>query len=243
MNAKFLLSFELNDGSEFFPPVLEKFKRLLPDHFKVIIENNNIYLEIIDVKHKSLSCQQEVERELDRWFFLTTTKVTAEKIEQSCEKAFCFQIIAEQSFPDDIEKQEWDAVLALQLRLWFMANECNELNFKILLLYQVIELSSCIFDKYTNPNVPPSEITECKLLRHLIAHSSLDSNRETGCYLQYLKINKLIDESTFDLLIKSGYFGLANSKLIGILRHKLPIVEKQARVKILEKYFPSMLQK
>jgi hypothetical protein len=168
--------------------------------------------------------------------------VTAERIGQLCEKAFCCQIIAEQSFPDNIGKQEWDAVLALQLRLWFMANECNDLNFKMLLLYQIIELSNCVFDKYTNPNVPPSEITECKLLRHLIAHSSLDSNRETGFYLQYLKINKLIDESTFDLLIKSGYSGLANSKLIRILHHKLPIVENQARIKILERYFPSMLQ-
>lgn len=242
MNAKFLLSFELDDGSEFFPPVLEKFKKLLPDHFKVTTENNNVYLEIIDVKYNDLSYEQKIERELDRWFFLTTTKVAAEIIGQRIEKEFCFKIGAEQSFPNDIGKQEWDAILALQLRLWLMADECNELNFKILLLYQIIELSGCDFDKYTNPNVPPSEITECKLLRHLIAHSSLDSNREIGFYIKHLEVNGLIDGSTFKSLIKSGHAGLANSKLIGILHMKLPIVEKQARIKIQERYFPSMLK-
>lgn len=241
MNVKFLLSFFNTDiKSEYFIPEFDDFKRLMPDHFKVTLDNDKIYLEIIEKKNNNLSYEQEVERELDRWFFLNGTKVTAEQIGQRFEKYLHFIIQCSQEIPSNIEKQEWDSVLALQLRLWRMATECNELNFKMLLFYQIIELSNCNFDKYTNPNEPPTEVTECKFLRHLVAHSNLDTNREVKFYLKFLEISGLIDSETFRSFIELGHTGLAQAKLNHILYMKMPMVEKQARLRIKLKYFPSI---
>ena len=86
---------------------------------------------------------------------------------------------------------QWTPRLSLQLKLWAIAVDSTDYYLKLILFFQIIELSHPnLHDKgsyppYDDSGAPPHPRTEAKLLRHLVAHAA-DARPETGRYLEFL---------------------------------------------------------
>jgi len=95
----------------------------------------------------------------------------------------------------------WTDSLALQFRLWVLASEANDPMIRILLHFQIIELSypdtgdAAAYPRYEGGPNPPHPRTEAKLLRHVVAHAG-DAKRETGMYLTYLGLPNIAGNVT-----------------------------------------------
>jgi hypothetical protein len=87
---------------------------------------------------------------------------------------------------------------------------------KIILLYQIIELSAPSYPPYLNSTKPPHPLTECKLLRHLIAHAGDANSSELRTYCAYLNVPPVMLDRT-------------DSAYVELLSSKCKLVEAQAK--------------
>lgn len=251
-NPKFKLSFDgvdLERNFENFRPEFDIFKKILPEHFKVTIVNNNIFLEILEKTNEKLPFLyiQEVERELDRYFLLTEVIVNAEQISGRMEKYSCLTVSAYLRVPDNVRKQEWDDTATLVFKLWRMAYEYrNEYKIRILVLYQIIELLEYKIPQYSNHEHHPSIFSECKILRHLVAHSGKVTG-EVKKYLTYLQANAIITDADFEKITNQKRAGFVYDQLVDslILKRIEPIIDsvKELVLKLVTKHYTEDIQK
>lgn len=123
------------------------------------------------------------------------------------------------ALPVTIKPLAWSYELALQLRLWAIAAPHDDQLVKILLLFQVIELSypsKNDYPPYVDHTTPPHPRTECKLLRHLVAHSGDVDGTDLKNYCAYLGLPALMLDRT-------------DPHYVAVLTNKASFVELEAR--------------
>ena len=203
-----------------------KFQQSLPAAFKVTTEKKNIFVIIETPEEEDSNAVELIQRELDRYFFITCVKISAEMVRSVCRNGLCVRWSVHGELPDNILPQQWNSILPLQLRLWSIAVDLHDdYRMKVLYFFQIIELSYPLTEKhyppYKDPKKKPHERTECKLLRHLIVHAGeiSERNKQLKNYCKYLEI----PEKMFDLV---------NSDYSNILKQKVSLLEEQARFAI-----------
>lgn len=178
-------------------------QKSLDPSMKVQDRNDGTYVVIgQDGDKESENAQRRLNRELDRIFFLTSVRLTAELASGSvsCTLSLCWNVHGR--LPETVEPQCWTPELTLQLRLWRIAAGETDPAFKILLLFQIVELSyPCTSDKdhyptYNDTSYPPHPRTEAKLLRNLVAHAGKRTREETAKYLKYLGLPSVLSDRT-----------------------------------------------
>lgn len=198
MKTKFKLYFESD------PPDIDKalFIQSLPDNFELTQEENTFYISILSNESEDRKCQFFIDRELDRHFFLTSVKIEAKMVKAkgliSASHASTWR--AHNGLNENIAPQQWNYELPLQLRLWSMAIDSNQILLKVIFYFQIIELSYPDpnnihhYPKYLDIKSAPAPLTECKMLRNLAVHSGNKLKTQQKSYCDYLKIpQKLYD--------------------------------------------------
>lgn len=191
MNTKFKLLFEGKPDIE-----INKFKKSLPGNFIVSERNDGIYVEIESDYVEDERCQYLIDRELDRHFFLTSVKISAEMVRTRVSSDFSINYRIHGSLPDNIRPQNWNYELPIQLRLWSLASDTKDLRIKIILLFQIIEISKVNFPKYTDPTSAPHPLLECKFVRDLVSHSGDVSNNQLKLYCSFLNLPEVMLDIT-----------------------------------------------
>jgi hypothetical protein len=204
--TKFKLLFE-TDVPDIDVPL---FQKSLPSSFKAYEDNGDIFVDIETSIEEDFNTKYLIDRELDRHFFITCVKIKAEMIKRRLSASLDMRYRIHGELPENIQPQEWNYELPLQLRLWSMAIDLyNEFRLQILYYYHIIELAypdKSSFPKYTDPTTPPHPLTECKFLRHLIAHAGDVSNKQLKLYCQYLDIPEKMYDVT-DVQYQSKLLG------------------------------------
>ncbi len=225
MKTKFKLIFkEEFDKEKEFKPNLTKFENSLPLNFSVKEENNEYYILIETKKEDDITSKYLIDRELDKHFFLTHLEIKAEMVSSSIEAFKSFEIKIYGALPEEIAQQEWNYNLPIQLKLWRMAHESKDNRLKMLNYFQIIELSFPNREDYPNfgeNDEKPNPRTECKFIRHLIAHAGEITGKQLQRYCSYLKIPELMLDVT-DIQYQNIIFG------------KVSLLEEQAMIAIEE---------
>lgn len=209
----------------FWSDIKAQISRVLPPNIMHRVTDSEAQL-VVDTP-ENLSREHAhllVERECDRIGFLTGHFVTPvfEGIEHAdhVERIVSFQMDAVVSYPleESITVQNWDATIAAQLRLWHLAKEKFRLpQVRVILLFQIAELSTPLIPPYKNQTQPPDPRTEAKLLRDLASHQdpAKPHSKEVCAYCKWLKIPERFPEP--------------NEEAWRVLSGRIPVLEKLAR--------------
>jgi len=220
-NTKFKLSFETDE-----PDIdIDRFQQSLPPTFQVLEEKGEIYISVETAIDEDENAKYLVERELDRHFFLTCVKITAGMVRKRVQFSLVSWNRIHGELPEDIKPQKWNYELPIQLKQWALAIDLhNEFRLQILYYFHIIELaypSKSSYPKYTDPTTVPHPLTECKLLRHLVAHAGEVGGNQLKLYCKYLDIPELMFDAT-------------DRRYQSILLSKVNLLEEQAK-KAIEK--------
>lgn len=194
-------------------PDLDKdaFQRSLPANFKLKEENDGIYIYVESDVTADEQLESLVNRELDRHFFLTCVKIKAEIVKSRVTAELVFKYRIHGSLPANIRPQRWNYKLPIQLRLWALAVDSSNMLAKVILLFQIIELAfpdSSQYPEYKDSSTAPHPLTECKFVRHLVAHAGDVSGQKLKLYCNYLGLPERMFDPT-DI----SYMELIKSKL------------------------------
>lgn len=215
MKYKLKLIFESRE------PDLDKdaFQRSLPANFKLKEENDGIYIYVELNVTDDEQLKYHVNRELDRHFFLTCVKINAEIVKSPLTVTFDYSYRVHGSLPKNIRPQLWNYELPIQLRLWALASDSRNMMVKVILLFQIIELTfpdKSQYPEYNNSSRAPHPLTECKFVRHLVAHAGDVSTKQLKRYCNYLGLPALMLDPTDISYMK-------------VIKDKLNLLEKQAK--------------
>lgn len=207
-------------------PDLDKdlFQRSLPANFKLKEENDGIYIYVESSVTDDESLKYLVNRELDRHFFLTCVKIKAEIVKSQISATFEHSWRIHGSLPKNVRPQHWNYELALQLRLWALASDSRDMMTKVILLYQIIEITypeSSHYPNYTDSSIAPHPLTECKFVRHLVAHAGNVHYFGLKQYCDYLGLPALMLDPT-------------DISYTNVIKNKLNLLETQAKDVILK---------
>lgn len=195
------------------------FQAMLPPSMQVVEQNGATTLAVQTTREEDAESQLQVDRELDRLFFLTGVRCKAEMHRRRVTAVFHFKVPVHGSIPAGTPPQTWTNILGLQFRLWALASEAEDPIFRILLLYQIVELSnpdSSVYPKYLDKSQPPHPLKECLLLRHLVAHAGDVRNPELLIYCEHLGVPAVMLDRT-------------DERYVALLSSKARFVEEQAR--------------
>jgi len=186
-------------------------KAVLPPHFSVTQENNEMLL-VIEIPNPIVpdggslneAVFSEVARECDRIYFLTGVDLKPVlKRRESCEGAgtgYAYlgmkaDLVA--SLKSDVLPQAWEERLERQLALWKLASSVP-LSLKVNLLFQIIEAkypetnNQRDYPPYLDDSVTPDPRTEALLLRHFVSHQKntvmTQVNTQLGNYCRYIGV-------------------------------------------------------
>jgi hypothetical protein len=194
------------------------FQQSLSNDMRIASREDGTYVTVDSVNDEDGAAQYRIDRELDRLYFLTNVRVRAEMCKRTATATVTARYNIHGTLPVTIKPLAWSYELALQLRLWAIAATHDDPLVKILLLFQVIELSYSKRDypDYVDNTTPPHPRTECKLLRHLVAHSGDIDGSELKNYCAYLGLPALMLDRT-------------DPHYVSVLANKAPFVEVEAR--------------
>lgn len=221
MHTKFKLLFASN------PPDIDliAFNLSLPSQMTAYEEPDGIYIKVTSERADDEECQYFVDRELERYRYLTAVTIKAEMTRRTVTKSLEVARSIHAKLPSDISPQKWSTALTTQLKLWSMALDSNDNNLKIILYFQIIELSHPLrsgdFPKYSDSSIPPNPLTEAKFIRDLVVHSGDVGNKNLQKYCEYLGISKSMFDPT-------------NIDHMNIMKEKVALLETEAK-KVIEK--------
>lgn len=176
---------------------LHRLQAMLPDSMSLDTRDDGLYVTVASQGSEDQSTQQLINRELDRIFFLTNVRVRAEMIRRSVMATFPMARSVHSELPAGKGPQTWTDIIALQLRLWALASDADDLSMKVILHFQIVELSfpdtsdRQLYPPYQDASTPPHPRTESKLLRHLVAHAG-QPRHETRVYLEHLGLPNVL---------------------------------------------------
>ncbi len=193
--------------SEYAPSMSARIVEILPPNFSIQQEGQD---HLLTAKYsRSAESSKEapqdqailcdVQRECDRIYFLTGLNMNPVLIhknglwESTQNIGLHLHVIA--NIASDIDRQDWKDGIALQLRLWNLANSPNQpVNVQINLLFQIIETSypdtkdSKFYPQYKDSSISPHPRTEAKFLRHLVSHQGTIKNGQLKLYCNHIGI-------------------------------------------------------
>ena len=200
---------------------LGRFQAMLPSSMSLEKRDDGLYVTVASSGSEDESTQQLINRELDRVFFLTSVRVKAEMIRRTVVATFRGAWSVHGELPAGTGPLIWTDTVALQLRLWALASDLVDLSMKVILYFQIIELSfpdtndRTHYPLYRDSLAPPHPRTESKLLRHLVAHAG-SPKPETRAYLQHLRLPEVLSNQV-------------HAKWESLLSTRLAVVENEAR--------------
>lgn len=170
---------------------VKRFNASLPTTIRVDAQQDGIFATVASDADGEAATQALIDRELDRLFFLTCVRLRA----KMCQTTESVDLNVKYRVHGEIEEGtiplEWTERLSLQLKLWALAADSLDLTLKIILYFQIIELSfpdihdETAYPTYRDDTHTPHPRTEAKLLRHLVAHAG-QARPETEKYLNFL---------------------------------------------------------
>jgi hypothetical protein len=176
---------------------LDRLQAMLPQTMSLDTRTDGLYVTVASQGNEDQLTQPLINRELDRVFFLTSVRVKAEMIRRSVRATVRLAWSVHGELPAGKEPQVWTETTALQLRLWALASDAEDLSMRVILYFQIIELSfpdtndTTVYPPYKDASIPPHPRTESKLLRHLVAHAGTP-RPETLAYLRHLGLPKML---------------------------------------------------
>ncbi|OGW57647.1 MAG: hypothetical protein A2Z09_00975 [Nitrospirae bacterium RBG_16_43_8] len=188
------------------------FQCSLPANFKLKEENDGIYIYVESDVTGDEQLEYLVNRELDWHFFLTSVKIKAEIVKSSLTVTLGYSYRIHGQLPANIGPQRWNYELPIQLRLWALADHSRDMITKVILLFQIIELAfpaSSQYPEYRDSSIAPHPLTECKFVRHLVAHAGDVSGQQLKLYCNYLGWPERMHDPTdisYMVLIKSKLY-------------------------------------
>tara|TARA_R110002167_G_C12472299_1_gene633766 strand:- start:110 stop:778 length:669 start_codon:yes stop_codon:yes gene_type:complete len=195
MHTKFILSFDTT-----VPDLdLVQFNKSLPSKMKAIEKTDGIYIQVESGCQEDERCQYLVDRELDRHRYLTAVNIKAAMVKRTVTKSLVLRWRVHAKLPDNIQPQVWDSNLATQFRLWNLASDTDDNMLKVILYFQIIELTyptPNYFPKYFDSTEVPNPLTESKFVRNLVAHSGEVGSTQLKHYCEYLGIPDLMFDPT-----------------------------------------------
>lgn len=200
---------------------LTLFRRALPSSILLEEESGDVYATLDSQESEDSRTQLLIDRELDRLFFLTCVRLRAEMCQRTVMASLKIRYRIHGSLPTKVHPQIWSDQLTLQLRLWALAADVEDAYLKVLLFYQIIELSypdsrdKSSYPQYKDSRSAPHPRTEAKLLRHLVAHAG-DAKKEASAYLQFLGLPPMLSN-------------LVHPNWVEKVTERIAIVERQAR--------------
>jgi len=169
----------------------ECFRASLPASIQLELDADGLYASVDSAEPEDPCTQVLIDRELDRIFFVTCVRVRAEMCRRSVSASLIGRYRIHGRIPQGTAPLKWTDRLSLQLKLWSIAIDSNDYYLKLILFFQIIELShpdmgdKNSYPPYKDSAQPPHPRTESKLLRHLVTHAG-DAKPETGKYLEFL---------------------------------------------------------
>lgn len=207
---------------------LDRFQTMLPGSMTLDDRTDGLYLTVESQDAEDQSTQRLVDRELDRVFLLTCVRVRAEMVRRYATSSTRGAWSVHGELPMGKGPQAWTETLALQLRLWRLACDAEDLLAKIIFYFQIIELAfPATGDKGVYPlyrggsSDPPHPRTESKLLRNLVAHAA-SPYPETLAYLRYLGLPEVLSNHAYaewEPKLRSRLCVLEEAR--GVLRHSV----------------------
>jgi len=198
---------------------LTQFQAALPGNMQLDRRSDGTYVEVTGLGAEAPAAQYFVDRELDRVFFLTHVKLKAEMCRREVSVDSTARYAIHGVLPPGTARARWTYELAIQLRLWAIAQVTEDPIGKLLLLYQILELDRppATSTRYSNSSLAPDPRRECKLLRDLVTHAGNVSNCELKLYCDYLGIPHLMLDRT-------------DEQLVQLIASKVCLVEEQAKL-------------
>ncbi len=178
---------------------LRSLRSILPESMTVDTLDDGTYIAITTPQEEDKTAQYLIDRELDRLFFLTCVRLNAQMLTKSVTADLRLSWAIHGAIPAGTGPQKWNYILPIQLRLWALAAAAEDPMTKIMLLFQIIELSfpeSSDYPEYKDASLPPNPRTECKLVRHLVAHAGEPDKPQLKLYCDYLGIPYLMLDRT-----------------------------------------------
>lgn len=200
---------------------------ILPRRMSMQVDGDIWHIEVESRTEEDADTQQLVDRELDRVFFFTMVRLSAEMCRRTVGVSLHCSWDVQADLPPGLKAQDWSQTLELQARYWRYAADTSDPILRVLLYFQVIELTHPRLDdqraypEFTGlENATLHPRTESKLLRHLVTHAGDDSWPETTAYLRHLELPAVLNN-------------MAHPTWKAILQQKVSIVQAQAK-KILD---------
>ncbi|MCG3115995.1 MAG: hypothetical protein LLH30_09980 [Candidatus Manganitrophus sp. SA1] len=200
---------------------LDRFQATLPASMQLDQRSDGLYVAIDSVEQEDETTQPFIERELDRVFFLTCVRLRAEMCRRTVTSTLQFSYRIHGRLPGCKGPQDWTDTLALQLKLWSLAANATDFTLRVLLYFQIIELSypqtndKNAYPFYEDESKSPHPRTEAKLLRHLVVHAG-EPRSETERYLRHLGLPPVLSN-------------LTHPQWRDVVDKRLQFVESQAR--------------
>ncbi|HEV6968080.1 hypothetical protein [Roseateles sp.] len=198
---------------------LVAFQKALPAGLVLEGRSDGAYIIVATLLEEDEHAQYLVDRELDRLFFLTGVRFRAEMCRRSVHADLRANWCIHARIPNNVAPLSWSYNLALQLRLWSVAFETLDPMIRMLLLFQIIELSypaPSDFPPYLDSRLAPHPLTECKMLRHLIAHAGDADHNSLKRYCAHLGLPEVMLDRT-------------DPTHVAAIASKLPLMELEAR--------------
>lgn len=196
------------------------FRLTMPQEVTIEQRDDGLYAVVASTEEDA-STQRLIDRELDRLFFLTCVRLYAEMCRRRVTASITCDYRINRSIPEGTAPLNWTDELELQFKLWSIAADTTNPMLRVLVLFQIIELSypdtndTIAYPPYADESAPPPARTEAKLLRHLVAHAG-NAKPGTEKYLRFLGLPARLSNLTHRDWIRK-------------LSDRLPIIEMQAR--------------
>jgi hypothetical protein len=163
-------------------------------------KDDGTYISVETPVAEDPTAERDVHRELDRIFFLTCVRVRAEMCRTTVTSDLVCNYRIHGHLPQYIQPQSWTSKpeLALQLRLWSVADDTNDPPARLLIFFQIVELAfpetrdDAHYPAYKDVSIPPHPRTEAKLLRNLVAHAGKPTNPQTETYIKFLGLEEML---------------------------------------------------
>lgn len=198
---------------------IEAVNRSLHPSMRMEARSDGAYIVVETLIKNDERAKQLVQQELDRIYFFTCVRATAEMVTGRVSATFTFSYAIHGPLPTALGPQNWTPEVALQLRLWAVAVDIPDPAIKILLFFQIIELAfpntkdKTAYPPYT-PFSPLHRRTEAMLLRHVVSHAGLPFPT-TKMYLKYLGLEPMMADRS-------------NPQWLEVISDKVDLVQEEA---------------
>jgi hypothetical protein len=198
---------------------IEAVNRSLHSSMRMEARSDEAYIVVETLIKNDERAKQLVQQELDRIYFFTCVRATAEMVTGRVSAIFTSSYAIHGPLPTGLGPQNWMPEVALQLRLWAVGVDVPDPATKVLIFFQIVELAfpntkdKTAYPPYT-PSFPPHRRTEAMLLRHIVSHAGRPFPM-TKMYLEHLGLEPMMSDRS-------------NPRWLEVISDKVKLVQEEA---------------